>query len=288
MTSLAHAAPRYARVLRSDELRDGELMPVEIDGWPVVLVRHAGEFFAVQNNCSHRTSRSRRPGSTRVTACSSAPGTAAVSTSAPARPSCRPRPSRSRSSRFASARRLGRDRPDREPGARTRRRERRCRSRHCPSSTGSSGRPCRRAPCSSVGLTEALGGTTRGYRLFMAWLLVAFAAILVPCELPRCRRGTLRHRRLRRALASRSPPAALAYLVASVAGWPRAAWPSAPASSAWPRSLRLPLPVARAASRSSPPSSSSPRSRSARSTPRCCWATGTWSRRSCRRRRCGG
>ena len=45
---------RYARVLRADELRDGELIPVEIDGTPVVLVRHDGEFFAVQNNCSHR------------------------------------------------------------------------------------------------------------------------------------------------------------------------------------------------------------------------------------------
>jgi 3-phenylpropionate/trans-cinnamate dioxygenase ferredoxin subunit len=45
---------RYARVLRADELRDGELIPVEIDGRPVVLVRHAGEFFAVQNNCSHK------------------------------------------------------------------------------------------------------------------------------------------------------------------------------------------------------------------------------------------
>jgi 3-phenylpropionate/trans-cinnamate dioxygenase ferredoxin subunit len=47
-------APRYARILRADELRDGELLPVEIDGTPVVLVRHAGAFFAVQNNCSHR------------------------------------------------------------------------------------------------------------------------------------------------------------------------------------------------------------------------------------------
>jgi 3-phenylpropionate/trans-cinnamate dioxygenase ferredoxin component len=48
------ATTRYARVLRGDELRDGELLPVEIDGTPVVLVRHRGEFFAVQNNCSHR------------------------------------------------------------------------------------------------------------------------------------------------------------------------------------------------------------------------------------------
>lgn len=48
-------APRaFARVLRADELRDGELIPVLIDGTPVVLVRHDGEFFAVQNNCSHR------------------------------------------------------------------------------------------------------------------------------------------------------------------------------------------------------------------------------------------
>ena len=48
------AGTRFARVLPADELRDGELLPVEIDGTPVVLVRHAGEFFAVQNNCSHR------------------------------------------------------------------------------------------------------------------------------------------------------------------------------------------------------------------------------------------
>lgn len=58
MTDLAAApaegALRYARVLPASELRDGELIPVEIDGQPVVLVRHAGEFFAVQNNCSHK------------------------------------------------------------------------------------------------------------------------------------------------------------------------------------------------------------------------------------------
>ena len=29
-------------------------IPVQIDGTPVVLVRHAGQFFAVQNNCSHQ------------------------------------------------------------------------------------------------------------------------------------------------------------------------------------------------------------------------------------------
>lgn len=47
-------ATRFARILRADELRDGELLPVEIDGTPVVLVRHAGEFFATANNCTHR------------------------------------------------------------------------------------------------------------------------------------------------------------------------------------------------------------------------------------------
>ena len=58
MTDLAAApadpAIRYARVMPATELRDGELMPVEIDGRPVVLVRHAGTFYAVQNNCSHK------------------------------------------------------------------------------------------------------------------------------------------------------------------------------------------------------------------------------------------
>lgn len=45
---------RFARVLPADRMRDGELIPVEIDGTPVVLVRHRGVFYAVQNNCSHR------------------------------------------------------------------------------------------------------------------------------------------------------------------------------------------------------------------------------------------
>ena len=54
MTDTASPVARYARVLRADELRDGELIPVEIDGTPVVLVRHDGEFYAVQNNCSHK------------------------------------------------------------------------------------------------------------------------------------------------------------------------------------------------------------------------------------------
>ena len=45
---------RHARILPAGQLRDGELLPVEIDGTPVVLVRHQGEFFATANNCSHQ------------------------------------------------------------------------------------------------------------------------------------------------------------------------------------------------------------------------------------------
>ena len=44
----------FARVLPADRMGDGDLIPVEIDGTPVVLVRHEGSFYAVQNNCSHR------------------------------------------------------------------------------------------------------------------------------------------------------------------------------------------------------------------------------------------
>ncbi len=50
----AGAGLRYARVLLAADLRDGELIPVEINGRAVVLVRHAGSFYAVQNNCSHK------------------------------------------------------------------------------------------------------------------------------------------------------------------------------------------------------------------------------------------
>ena len=51
---MTQATIRYARILPADDLRDGELVPVAIDGRPVVLVRHRGAFYAVQNNCSHR------------------------------------------------------------------------------------------------------------------------------------------------------------------------------------------------------------------------------------------
>lgn len=51
---MAVETTRFVRVLPADEMRDGELLPVEIDGTPVVLVRHRGNFYAVQNNCSHK------------------------------------------------------------------------------------------------------------------------------------------------------------------------------------------------------------------------------------------
>lgn len=75
-----------------------------------------------------------------------------------------------------------------------------------------------------VGVTEVLGGTTRGYRLFMAWLLVALAAILVASEFalpmgPEAAATT----ELRRPLTLAFAAGCLAYLVASIAGWPRAA-----------------------------------------------------------------
>jgi len=73
-----------------------------------------------------------------------------------------------------------------------------------------------------VGLTEILGGTTRGYRLFMAWLLALFAAILLVSEL-NLAPGTLADEtgELRRGLVVGLMVASLAYLVASLARLPR-------------------------------------------------------------------
>jgi hypothetical protein len=73
-----------------------------------------------------------------------------------------------------------------------------------------------------VGVTERLGGTTRGYRLFMAWLLVCFAGILVASDL--ALPGGVEASAttdLRRPLTFAFAAGSLAYLVASVAGWPR-------------------------------------------------------------------
>jgi hypothetical protein len=75
-----------------------------------------------------------------------------------------------------------------------------------------------------VGVTEALGGTTRGYRLFMAWMLVVFAAVLVASELTLpLDAAASATADLRRPLTIAFAGGSLAYLVASIAGWPRAA-----------------------------------------------------------------
>jgi hypothetical protein len=73
-----------------------------------------------------------------------------------------------------------------------------------------------------VGATELLGGTTRGYRLFMAWLLLAFAAVLLLSEL-NLPSGTVADATagLRRMLVWAFGAATLAYLVASMLKLPR-------------------------------------------------------------------
>jgi hypothetical protein len=73
-----------------------------------------------------------------------------------------------------------------------------------------------------VGLTELLGGTTRGYRLFMAWVLVVFAAILLLSEL-NLPVGTAVEETagVRRWLVVAFAVASLAYLAASILQRPR-------------------------------------------------------------------
>jgi hypothetical protein len=73
-----------------------------------------------------------------------------------------------------------------------------------------------------VGVTELLGGTTRGYRLFMAWLLAAFAVILVLSELALpAGAAASATEDLRRPLTFAFAAGCFAYLVASLARWPR-------------------------------------------------------------------
>jgi hypothetical protein len=73
-----------------------------------------------------------------------------------------------------------------------------------------------------VGVTERLGGTTRGYQLFMAWLLVCFAAILVASDLALpAGVAASATAELRRPLTFAFAAGSLAYLVASIARWPR-------------------------------------------------------------------
>jgi hypothetical protein len=74
-----------------------------------------------------------------------------------------------------------------------------------------------------VGVTELLGGTTSGYRLFMAWLLAAFAAVLLLSEL-NLSAGTALDASTagtRRVLVLAFVAVTAAYLIASMARLPR-------------------------------------------------------------------
>jgi len=74
-----------------------------------------------------------------------------------------------------------------------------------------------------VGLTELLGGTTPGYRLFMAWLLAVFAAVLLLSELNLTQGIALDATPgLRRGLVIAFVVVTAAYLIASMAHLPRA------------------------------------------------------------------
>jgi hypothetical protein len=73
-----------------------------------------------------------------------------------------------------------------------------------------------------VGITELAGGTTRGYRFFMAGLLAVFAVILVasdlalPADVPASATEALR-----RPLTIAFAAGTALYLVATIARWPR-------------------------------------------------------------------
>lgn len=73
-----------------------------------------------------------------------------------------------------------------------------------------------------VGITELAGGTTRGYRIFMAGLLAVFAAILVasdlalPADVPASATEALR-----RPLTIAFAAGTALYLAATIARWPR-------------------------------------------------------------------
>lgn len=74
-----------------------------------------------------------------------------------------------------------------------------------------------------VGVTELLGGTTRGYRLFMAGFAILGALILLISELNLPRDAAAATTTdLRRPLVWLFAGGTLLYLVASIASWPRA------------------------------------------------------------------
>lgn len=73
-----------------------------------------------------------------------------------------------------------------------------------------------------VGVTERLGGTTRGYRLFMAWLAAALAAVLLVSELALPDGAAAASTTAaRRPLTILFAAGSLAYLVASLRSAPR-------------------------------------------------------------------
>jgi hypothetical protein len=75
-----------------------------------------------------------------------------------------------------------------------------------------------------VGVIERLGGTTRGYRLFMAAFIVACAAILLLSEVSLVdTAAVVATANVRRVLVLVFVAGCLAYLVASIARWPRSA-----------------------------------------------------------------
>jgi hypothetical protein len=73
-----------------------------------------------------------------------------------------------------------------------------------------------------VGITERLGGTTHGYRLFMAGFVVACAAVLVLSELSLVDTATVASTAGgRRALVFGFAAGCVVYLAAAIARWPR-------------------------------------------------------------------
>ena len=138
-----------------------------------------------------------------------------------------------------------------------------------------------------VGLTELLGGTTPSYRLFMAWMLVVFAAILVASDLALpLGVEAAATADLRRPLTLAFAAGCVAYLVASLARWPRSWLAIGTGIVGLAALVVLATAGGSRSARSSPASSCWLRLPSARSTRPCCSATGTSSRRSCRRHRC--
>ena len=106
-----------------------------------------------------------------------------------------------------------------------------------------------------VGGTEMLGGTTRGYRLFMAGLLVVCAAILLLSEL-NLAPGTVADETagIRRSVVWVVGGLTLAYLVARSRGCRAACWRSPPEPPGSSPSRPSPPQAGRSPHRSSRPS----------------------------------